>query len=236
MMKISIANLYTYILNILHFPLIKKGAEDPVHNVFKEFLSLTQEKESSSLLEIGSRNVSGITRKGWFPHCENYTGFDVLSGEGVDVVGDAHKLSEYFPNESFDFVFSISVFEHLLSPWKVVLEMNKVMKTGGYAFISTHPAWPPHELPWDFWRFPQNGFYSLFNQYTGFVIILLKEGLPGKVYSLVDDKPTRNNCFNDVSQSVSIIVKKVANYREDLLKWDIPTESVVDTMYPQKAK
>jgi SAM-dependent methyltransferase len=55
-----------------------------------------------------------------------------LDGEGVDPVGDVHKLSQSFPLGHFDFVFSVSVFEHLLFPWKAVLEINKVLKTGGY--------------------------------------------------------------------------------------------------------
>ena len=28
-------------------------------------------------------------------------------------------------------------------PWKAVVEINKVMSTGGLMYIATHPTWPP---------------------------------------------------------------------------------------------
>lgn len=218
----------------MHYPFVKRAADDPYHAVFREFIALCKQEPPPSIMEIGSRNVTGITRKALFPHCANYVGLDLLAGEGVDVVGDAHKLSESFSLEYFDFIYSISVFEHLLFPWKAVLEINKVLKTGGYVFLSTHPVWPAHELPWDFWRFPRNGFHALFNQYTGFNLVSLTEGLPCKTYSLVDDAPTRGNCFGTMNQGVALIAKKIGGYRSDLLKWDIEVSDVVDTMYPSK--
>ena len=30
------------------------------------------------------------------------------------------------------------------------MEMNAVLTNGGVSDVSTRPAWPPHELPWDF--------------------------------------------------------------------------------------
>jgi len=227
-------NLYFKIINVMHRPLATRAAEDPYHAVFRDFLSLSKQEPSPSILEIGSRNVSGITRRGLFPHCEDYVGFDVLAGDGVDMVGDAHRLSESCPLEHFDFVYSMSVFEHLLFPWKVVLEINKIMKTGGYMFLSTHPVWPTHELPWDFWRFPCNGFQALFNTYTGFEIVSIAEGVPAKIYSLSEDAPTRDNYLYTVHQGVALIARKTGSYRSDLLKWDIDIKDVTNTMYPSK--
>ncbi|MGB4858954.1 MAG: methyltransferase domain-containing protein [Dokdonella sp.] len=233
-MKRYMTHIYVRIMDILHFPLRKTSVADPYHEVFVDFMSLTQQAPSPSVLEIGSRNVRNITRRNLFPNCTDYVGFDILAGDGVDVVGDVHKLSESFPPERFDFIYSVSVFEHLLFPWKAVLEINKVLKTGGHVFLSTHPVWPAHELPWDFWRFPGNGFHALFNKFTGFEIVALTEGLPCKVYSLVDDAPTRGNCFQTMNQGVALIARKTCDYRSDLLKWDIDISDVVDTMYPSK--
>lgn len=230
----KLAHLYFMAIHALHRPLRTKSAEDPVHAVFGDFIDLSKQIENPSILEIGSRNVTGISRRESFPHCKDYVGFDVLAGDGVDVVGDAHDLSGLLPQEHFDYVYSVSVFEHLLFPWKAVLETNKIMKTGGYVFIWTHPVWPAHELPWDFWRFPENGFHALFNKYTGFEIIDLKEGLPGRIYSLTDDAPTHTNCLNIVNQGVALIARKTGDFRRDLLKWDIDVAEVIDTMYPDK--
>lgn len=224
--------LYLRVIDFMHRPFVKRAAEDPYHAVFGHFISLSQQAHSPSLLEIGSRNVTGVTRRHLFSHCVDYVGFDILAGDGVDIVGDAHRLSEICPLEHFDFVYSISVFEHLLFPWKAVLEINKVMKSGGYVFVSTHPVWPTHQLPWDFWRFPCNGFHALFNKYTGFEIVSITEGLPCKMYSLVDGAPTRGLYFHTMNQGVALIARKTGSYRSDLLKWDIEVSDVVNTMYP----
>jgi SAM-dependent methyltransferase len=149
-------------------------------------------------------------------------------------VGDVHRLSDHFPTEHFDIVYGISVFEHLLFPWKAVLEINKVMKIGGYLHVSTHPVWPEHEMPWDFWRFPKNGFHALFNKYTGFEIVSLTEGLPCKAYSLVSDAPTRGLWRRTMNQGVALIARKTGSYRSDLLRWDIEVSEVVHTMYPDR--
>ncbi len=233
-LKSYVKTLYFKIIDVLHYPFIKQSADDPFHAVFTEFIYLTKQVPSPSILEIGSRNVTGSTHRSHFSNCADYVGFDIHAGDGVDFVGDAHKLSESFPSERFDFIFSVSVFEHLLFPWKVVLEINKVMRQEGYVFIATHPVWPAHELPWDFWRFPRDGFHALFNQYTGFEIVSLTEGLPCKAYSLIEDAPTRGICFETMNQGVALIARKIGRYRSDLLKWDIGVSDVVDTMYPSK--
>jgi hypothetical protein len=30
-------------------------------------------------------------------------------------------------------------------------------------YIATHPSWPPHERPWDFWRFSEEGLQVRLN-------------------------------------------------------------------------
>ena len=157
--------LYDRLLNAMHSPYLQDEELDPHIDIHNEFKTILQSIPSPSVLEIGSRNVTGINRRSNFKGCSEYTGFDIHPGEGVDVVGDIHKLSSCVRNDHYDVVYSISVFEHLLFPWKAVLEINKVMKTGGVVYIATHPVWPSHELPWDFWRFPVNGFNALFNKY-----------------------------------------------------------------------
>ncbi|WP_456381007.1 methyltransferase domain-containing protein [Thiolapillus sp.] len=228
----TIKRFYINLIRLMHRPLMKKEKEDPYHAVIREFITLSREDDSSSVLEIGSRNVTGVTRRNMFSHCGQYVGFDILGGDGVDVVGDVHELSRSFPLESFDYVYSISVFEHVLFPWKAVLEINKVMKVGGYVLVTSHPVWPPHELPWDFWRFPSGGFHALFNEYTGFEIISVAEGLPCSIYSLVQDAPAHDNCFYTLNQGVSVIARKAGDFRGDLLKWEVNASGVLETMYP----
>jgi SAM-dependent methyltransferase len=133
----------------------------------QQFFDRLQKPGYDRVLELGSRARSGKIRKGKFAG-KDYRGIDILEGPNVDVVGDAHSLSTHFAPESFDAVFSIYVFEHLAMPWKVALELNRVLRTGGIAYIQTHQTLGMHDMPWDFWRFSDTAWDSLFNEYTGF--------------------------------------------------------------------
>lgn len=225
---------YFRLLDRLHSPFLNKREDDPYHQIFQQFRTLGEDIDAPAVLEIGSRNVSGTTRQNIFPHQKKYVGFDVHPGEGVTVVGDCHRLSAYLDTDDFDLVYTVSVFEHLMFPWKAVLEINKVMKAGGYVFVSTHPAWPTHELPWDFWRFMGGGFSALFNAYTGFELITAAEGLPCRGYALVDDGPARSVSQSVMNLGVAAIARKTGPYRSDLLKWDIEVADVTDSIYPAR--
>ncbi len=93
---------------------------NPVHLLHQAFLSLLGTKTAGRLLEIGSRARSGITRRHLTPANWEYTGLDILAGENVDVVGDVHLLSKLFPTHRFQGVMCLSVFEHVLMPWRLI--------------------------------------------------------------------------------------------------------------------
>ena len=99
----------------------------------------------------------------------------------MDVVGDAHALPEELADEGFQLVFSIAVFEHLAMPWKAVLSINRVLVDGGLVFVGTHQAFPVHDAPWDFWRFSDRAWHSLFNRATGFEIVATAMGQPADI-------------------------------------------------------
>ncbi len=224
------------VIDAMHLPLrrqLRRRGTDPFHQVAIEFNRLVRGSANPRMLEIGSRNVTGVTLKSSYPNCGEYVGFDIHPGDGVDLVGDAHRLGDYFERDRFDFVIAVSTFEHLLFPWKVVLEINKVMRVGGVLLVVTHPMWPAHELPWDFWRFPKGGFTGLFNSFTGFEIRRCEEGLPARAYSLAYDPPTRGLAHSHLlKQGVSVMAVKTADYRSDLLKWDLDAAAVTQTIYP----
>lgn len=69
-------------------------------------------------------------------------------------VADAHNLP--FSDESFDAVFCLEVLEHAEDPLRVISEMHRVLKKGGYAvvliptenFLFKYIIWPL----WTLWR------------------------------------------------------------------------------------
>ncbi|TAG26377.1 MAG: methyltransferase domain-containing protein [Burkholderiales bacterium] len=122
-------------------------------------------------VEVGGRGESSECIRQWLPKTWDYTAVDFHGGGNVDVVGDAHHLSQLLPHQSADVVFSADVMEHMLVPWKFVLEANLVLKSGGLFAAVLPSAWPLHAEPWDFWRMSEHAWPALLNEGTGFEII-----------------------------------------------------------------
>ena len=136
------------------------------HLKWPAYLQSLCDREGFRILEVGSRVVTGACFRDLFSHAE-YTGFDLYEGENVDVAGDAHRLSSFFPEASFDLVFSSSVLEHLAMPWVVANEMVKLVRPGGYIFAETHYCYGAHEMPWHFFQFGPRALQVLFPEAHG---------------------------------------------------------------------
>jgi SAM-dependent methyltransferase len=85
----------------------------------------------------------------------------VFSAEHLDVVADAHALP--FPDASFDFVFSLSVFEHLHSPWLAAAEIARVLRPGGRVFTLCAFLQPLHGYPDHYFNATESGLRRLFS-------------------------------------------------------------------------
>ncbi|MBF0516207.1 MAG: class I SAM-dependent methyltransferase, partial [Nitrospirae bacterium] len=159
----------------------------------------------------------------------NYTGFDIAAGENVDVTGDAHRLSSHFPADKFDIVCSYSVFEHLLMPWVVAVEINKVLKSGGLVMTQTHQSWPVHDEPWDYFRFSEHSWHSIFNKYSGFEI--LQSGMGERCF-VVPSLCARQ--FYDLEHQLGYMssVCLAQKISDTPLKWDANPDEIIKTVYP----
>lgn len=150
---------------------------NPAASLRREFDQSLDGIDRARILDLGGRDRSDAGYTAGLERHET-TVLDLCPGAGVDVVGDAHRLSEHFPTEHFDAITSTATFEHLFMPWKVVLEMNKVLKPGGLVFVLTHQSIGMHDEPNDFWRYTQHGWAALFNEATGFEIVRAVMGNP----------------------------------------------------------
>jgi hypothetical protein len=228
-------DIYFRALQLLAFPLHRTPA-NPIgaaqkRDLFSEFLGEIRRQRNGKVLELGSRSVSDNTQRTSFPPPLQYVGFDLLAGPNVDVVGDAHELSRYFPAESIDGVFSNSVFEHLLMPWKVILETNKILKIGGVVLIMTHPTWPPHELPWDFWRYQENAFWSLFNRATGFELLATVTGTPARLFPAGRQLYLSGTIKTVCPMGVAALARKTGPH-DPRLAWPVSVRDITPTSYP----
>lgn len=86
----------------------------------------------SRVLEVGSLNINGSVR-GLFEDCD-YTGIDVVSGPGVDIIAVAHEFGA--PSGTFDVVISCEALEHDMH-WKLTLaKCVDLLRPGGLLLIT----------------------------------------------------------------------------------------------------
>jgi SAM-dependent methyltransferase len=185
-----------------------------------------------ALIDIGGRARSQIQKSEEYPHCD-VTVFDIIADPGVDVVGDAHELSAHFPPDSFDFAVSLAVFEHLLMPWKAAVEMNRVLRPGGVAYVWAPQSHSIHDLPWDFFRFSDASWHALFNRRTGFEVIATDMSMQVHVVPRVLPEHPAYPEHTLGYMSSEVLVRKIGPAEVD---WPVRLGEVVDTMYPTHAE
>jgi SAM-dependent methyltransferase len=109
-----------------------------------------------------------------------YIGMDLGVGDStadyskLDIEGDLRKIP--LEDNSVDTVISIQVFEHLPEPWKVLSELNRILRSGGDIYITCPQAEPQHQVPHDFLRYTPFGLRSLLES-NGFEVIWIKPQL-----------------------------------------------------------
>lgn len=201
---------------------------DDGSRVARQFYAQLESQPDARVLDLGGRHRSGGAGSVSLPGRRAVV-FDWLPGPDVDVTGDAHRLSSFFPRGVFDAIICVSVFEHLALPWKAAVEMNRVLRPGGLALIHSHQTLGMHDMPWDFWRFSDEAWRALFNEATGFHIVDRVLALPMFLIPVwwhrhdVDAERTRG------FEGSTVLVRKVG---EAHLDWDQGVADLLTSTYP----
>ena len=78
----------------------------------------------------------------------NAFGADIKLNKENDFLKLIHTIGGYripFPDETFDFVFSESVFEHVQNHYSTLSEIWRILKPGGFSLHFFSPKWKPIE-------------------------------------------------------------------------------------------
>jgi hypothetical protein len=169
--------------------------------VFDDFMARCQAMNRPRVLELGTKRsiASRSTRRdSWIPHASEYLGTDINSGVDVDIVADAHRLTETVGEEQFDVIISCSTFEHFKYPHRVAHEIMKALRIGGVVFIQTHQSFPLHAYPYDYFRFSREALAGLFGTQMGFQVRATDYYFPVRLYSPHDPGAESHPAFLNV--------------------------------------
>lgn len=103
--------------------------------------------------------ISGIEDIKFIVDCKNSK---IVEAHYPDV--DMEHLP--YKDESFDYVISDQIIEHLENPWKAIAESHRVLKKSGIAIHTTCFMNYFHPAPKDFWRFSPDALRSLCKEFT----------------------------------------------------------------------
>src|SRR5215472_14260084 len=79
--------------------------------LFDDFVKRSQAFKAPRVLELGTKRWQAqvsTRHEAWIPHAGEYLGTDIESGLDVDIVADAHRLSQVIGVEQFDVIISCS--------------------------------------------------------------------------------------------------------------------------------
>ena len=114
-----------------------------------------------------------------------------------------------YKDNSFDFVISDQVIEHLENPKKAILESYRVLKRGGIAVHTTCSTICTHPWPEDFWRFSPDALKYFC---TDFSEIIQCEGWGNRIAIILCLISGRFN--TDVPERKLSIRRKIATINE----------------------
>lgn len=138
----------------------KKG---PPVQTFEEFERLYVRPHPGLALVAGSRIYEG-RRPDRRKLYEQAHGWDMSAGEGVDRVINLEDPLEDSELGTFWHIDCISVLEHSRKPWKLAVNLENLLKTGGTLLVAVPMIWRVHNFPSDYWRFTLEGIRELFKR------------------------------------------------------------------------
>lgn len=116
--------------------------------------------QAKRVIEVGSKDYGNTASfREHYPAAE-YVGLDIEAGPGVDVIQNLEEGTGGIAPA--DVVICCSVLEHTPKPWKMAKNITKLLKPGGWLYISVPWVQRYHAYPDDYFRFSPSAIRVLF--------------------------------------------------------------------------
>lgn len=127
--------------------------------ICKEILSIAEPDWVILNLGSGTRFRYGFNNHRFAALRSQVVNLELTIMPNVDITADGHSLP--FKADSFHLVINQAVLEHVRDPEKVVLEMIRVLRPGGYLYVEVPFLQGYHPTPTDYRRFTEEGMRQL---------------------------------------------------------------------------
>jgi SAM-dependent methyltransferase len=117
---------------------------------------------------------------------------DIDPASGATYIGDITKTNAFLGNASFDYIVCTEVLEHTLQPFNACAEMFRLVRPGGYLFLTVPYNFRIHGPRPDCWRFTPDGLRTLLSAFQ--IIELSAVETPGRPlmpihYTVIAQRP-----------------------------------------------
>ncbi len=197
--------------------------------------------ERQIVVDVGSRVVGQQVmqhRNLLKEHLVDYIGIDVAPGENVDLVME-NPYSFPVDDDIADVVLSGQVFEHVPFFWVTFLEMARILKPGGYIFLTAPSRGHLHHPPYDCWRFYSDGYRAL-AAFANLHLVEAHTDYPGKLpngrfdYAGVPANIYWGDTVGVFQKTAAYDKKVMATMRDPLVAW-ANVAGALGTPLPQPA-
>lgn len=127
--------------------------------ICREILSIAEPDWVILNLGSGRRFRYGFNNRRFATLRSQIVNLELAIMPNVDIIADGHSLP--FNSDSFHLVINQAVLEHVTNPERVVREMIRVLRPGGYLYVEVPFLQAYHPTPTDYRRFTEEGVRQL---------------------------------------------------------------------------
>jgi SAM-dependent methyltransferase len=156
---------------------VNPGGEKVVSEQDVEHLRMIRANVTRFLKRVGEQYGAGSARlldiapqihEGARPHFSasiTVETLDINPASGATWIGDICSHNRTLPDSSFDLIVCTEVLEHVVQPFAAATELRRLLRAGGFLFVTVPFNFRIHGPLPDCWRFTEHGLRALFHNW-----------------------------------------------------------------------